>query len=111
MSLDAPLRSADDHGDEDTVWSTWGTEEPLYDTVEDRMVLQDAITDLDPRRRAILGMSFFEGLTQRQITRRLGVSQVQVSRLLSSTLERIRQRICLDAPPALSVVGSLLGFG
>lgn len=110
MSLDAPLQATDSH-DDDTVWSTWGAEDPRYDAVEDHIVLHDAIADLDPRRRAIVGMSFFEGLSQRQIARRLGVSQVQVSRLLSSTLEKIRERMYLDAPVAFCMVGSLLGFG
>lgn len=113
MSLDAPLRSADGHGDADgdTVSSTWGADDARYDAVEDLMVLQEAIADLDPRRRAIVGMSFFDGMTQRQIARRLGVSQVQVSRLLTSTLQRIRERVCLDAPVALCMACSLLGFG
>jgi RNA polymerase sigma-B factor len=111
MSLDAPLRSADGHNGDDTVWSTWGADDARYDAVEDMMLLQEAIADLDPRRRAIVGMSFFDGMTQRQIARRLGVSQVQVSRLLSSTLQRIRERMCLDAPVALCMVGSFMGYG
>lgn len=110
MSLDAPLRVADGR-DDDTAWSTWGAEDPHYEAVEDHIVLHEAIADLDPRRRAIVGMSFFDGMTQRQIAQRLGVSQVQVSRLLSSTLQRIRERICLDGPVALCAVSSLLGFG
>jgi RNA polymerase sigma-B factor len=93
MSFDAPLRSADGDSDGDTVLSTWGAEDPRYAAVEDLIVLHEAINDLDPRRRAVVGMSFFDGMTQRQIARRIGVSQVQVSRLLSSTLQRIRERM------------------
>ncbi|WP_307789469.1 SigB/SigF/SigG family RNA polymerase sigma factor [Mycolicibacterium baixiangningiae] len=96
-SLDQPCSSAESHGG-DTVGSLRGADDCRYHQVEDAIMLHDAIAELDPRRRAIVGMSFFEDLTQRQIARRLGVSQVQVSRLLSDTLARIRDRVCIDAP-------------
>jgi RNA polymerase sigma-B factor len=111
ISMDASLRSADGNDDDRTMWLTWGSEDARYDAVDDLIVLHEAIAELDPRRRAIVTMSFFDGMTQRQIARCLGVSQVQVSRLLSTTLQRIRERMCLDAPVALCVVSSLLGFG
>jgi RNA polymerase sigma-B factor len=38
-------------------------------------------------------MRFVEGLTQVEIAERLGVSQVQVSRLLRRTLRRIQDKI------------------
>ena len=38
-------------------------------------------------------MRFIEGLTQVEIARRLGISQVQVSRLLRRTLQKVQEKI------------------
>ena len=38
-------------------------------------------------------MRFFEGMTQVEIAKRLGISQVQVSRLLRRTLRRVQDKI------------------
>ncbi len=38
-------------------------------------------------------MRFFEGMTQVEIAERLGISQVQVSRLLRRTLRRVQDKI------------------
>ncbi|KUI37004.1 RNA polymerase subunit sigma-70 [Mycobacterium sp. IS-1496] len=108
VSLDAPLPGALE-SDSETVGATQGTDDPGYDKVEDIILLRDAITDLDPRRRAIVGMIFFDCLTQREVARRLDVSQVQISRLLNDALTRIRQRINLDAAAALCTLGPFIG--
>jgi RNA polymerase sigma-B factor len=108
VSLDAPA-SASLERDGDTVGSMTGAVDPGYDKVEDLMLLREAITDLDPRRRAIVGMVFFDCLTQREVARRLGVSQVQISRLLNDALTRIRQRVNIDAAAALCVLGPFIG--
>lgn len=92
LSLDAP-RPADDGSEPTGIGATHGVDDPGYETVENIMVLREAIAELDPRRRAILGMRFFEGLTQREIALRLDISQVQVSRLLDATLTRLRDRM------------------
>ncbi|MBB2773866.1 MULTISPECIES: SigB/SigF/SigG family RNA polymerase sigma factor [Mycolicibacterium] len=106
-SLDAPLPTAQNDGD--TVGSMQGVDDPGYSRVEDLILLQEAISDLDPRRRAIVGMIFFDCLTQREVARRLHVSQVQISRLLNDALARIRERVNLDAAAALCVVGPFIG--
>ena len=48
---------------------------------------------LDERSRRILGLRFFQGLTQSQIAAEVGVSQMHVSRLLSKALEMLRSEI------------------
>ena len=101
VSLDAPCGDVD--GGTITVGDFEGADDPGFDSVEDLIVLGDVVAELDPRRRAILGMRFFDCLTQREIAARLNVSQVQVSRLLDGTLTLLRQRISLDVAVILCV--------
>ena len=61
-----------------------------YERVENVSALSSAIADLSAKERGLLRMRFGAGMTQLQIGRRLGVSQMQVSRLLRATLERLR---------------------
>lgn len=60
---------------------------------DDRMLLEQAMTDFSPRERDIVRMRFVEGLTQVEIAEKLGISQVQVSRLLRRTLSKMQERI------------------
>ena len=60
---------------------------------DDRIVLEEAIADFAPREKDIIRMRFIDGLTQVEIAERLGISQVQVSRLLRRTLKRIQEKI------------------
>ena len=60
---------------------------------DDRIVLEEAIAGFAPREKDIIRMRFIDGLTQVEIAERLGISQVQVSRLLRRTLKRIQEKI------------------
>lgn len=55
-------------------------------------------------RRLILRPRFCENMPQTQIGRRLGVSHVQVSRLLAATLERLRQS-CREQSAQMGIAG------
>lgn len=67
--------------------------EDAYDETENRMLLTSCIGRLRQRERAILHLSFYVGLSQREIAQRLGISQVQVSRSLTRALERCRRHL------------------
>lgn len=108
LSLDAP-RGESQRGGETRIGDSLGADDPGFDSVEDLIVLREVIAELDPRRRAILGMRFFDCLTQREIALRLDISQVQVSRLLDSTLARLRQRMYIDVPAIACVFASVAG--
>lgn len=60
---------------------------------DDRMVIEETVRDFSPREQEIICMRFIEGLTQVEIARRLGISQVQVSRLLRRTLQKVQEKI------------------
>ena len=57
------------------------------------MMLHPAISTLSERDRTILRLRFFEGLTQREVADRIGVTQMQVSRLLTRILAQLRHRV------------------
>lgn len=64
--------------------------------VDDHWTLAGAVQDLTGRERLLLRLRFEEELTQREIGAALGISQVQVSRLLSAIIARLRRRLRVD---------------
>ncbi len=58
-----------------------------------QIALKDAIARLGPRERRILTMRFFQGLTQMEVSARIGSSQAQVSRLEKGAVGSIRQAL------------------
>ena len=56
----------------------------------DTLALQEALARLQPREREILEARFFEGKTQMEIARKVGISQAQVSRIEKAALALIR---------------------
>lgn len=67
--------------------------EDPWSWADDRLVVLEALRTLDKRRRAILHLRFFAGLSQADIGRRLGISQIHVSRLLRSGLDELRAHL------------------
>jgi RNA polymerase sigma-B factor len=70
-----------------------GHDDPSLAAVDDRALLSDVLKNLPPLQRRILYLRFFEEATQTQIAERLGISQMQVSRLLRKTLSAVRADI------------------
>jgi RNA polymerase sigma-B factor len=70
-----------------------GAEDTQLDRVEILATVRLALTDLNPRQRLILKLRFIDGLSQQQIGEHIGVSQMQVSRLLHSLLAQLRTRL------------------
>lgn len=66
-------------------------DEPADDLRDRRIEAIEAIRGLPHRDRQIVYWRFFEGCTQSEIGARLGIGQVQVSRLLKAALERLRE--------------------
>ena len=85
--------SSSDEEDAPSIIDRYASEDEALDSADDRMVIEDTIRDFSPREQEVIRMRFLEGLTQVEIAQRLGVSQVQVSRLLRRTLKRIQEKI------------------
>jgi RNA polymerase sigma-B factor len=89
ISIDAPTESGSG-----TTWSDHlATQEKSYDLVEARVLLRPAVEVLSPRERRIIYLRFVCGWTQQEIGQTLGVSQMQVSRLLSRILGKLRAQV------------------
>lgn len=56
----------------------------------DKIALQEAIRDLEERERLIVYLRYYKDQTQSEVAKRLGISQVQVSRLEKKILERMK---------------------
>jgi RNA polymerase sigma-B factor len=87
-SLEAPRGSDDDGGD--TLGDTLGTEEGGFALAEDRATLERLMRSITPREREVLRLRFEEDMTQAEIGERIGVSQMQVSRIIRQSVARLR---------------------
>jgi RNA polymerase sigma-B factor len=96
-SLSAP-RGGEQEGD--TLADTVGTEEQGYDLAENRATLDRLMQTITPREREVLRLRFEEDLTQAEIGERIGVSQMQVSRLIRQSVSRLRAAARTEGPEA-----------
>jgi len=76
-----------------------GADDPDLDLVDDRASVERLICRLPERERRILGLRFYGNLSQAEIARELGVSQMHVSRLLARALAWLRQAMLSDTVP------------
>jgi RNA polymerase sigma-B factor len=86
-SLDEPM------GEDMTLGDSLGAADADLDRAELRALLDGAAAALSARDRAVLRLRFEQDLTQTEIAHRIGVSQMQVSRLIRQSLARLRMDI------------------
>jgi RNA polymerase sigma-B factor len=101
LALDAPASSPG--GDRDsgvTHLDSLGGEDERYELIELDATLAAALEHLPAREREIIRLRFIEELGQAEIGRRVGISQMQVSRLLRRSLAQLRvlAQACPEAP-------------
>jgi len=87
-SLESPRGSEEESGD--TLGDTLGTEEHGFALAEDRATIEHLMRSITPREREVLHLRFAEDLTQAEIGERIGVSQMQVSRIIRQSVGRLR---------------------
>lgn len=87
MSLDAPVDST---GDGAALGELLPSDDDGMDHAEMRLLLEQAMSQLTERERLIVRLRFVEDLTQGEIGERIGVTQMQVSRLLKKVLAKLR---------------------
>ena len=86
-SLDVPVGDGDET---QTGLELLGSTDPGYARVETEATLDGLTSTLDERAREIVRLRFREDLYQREIGERVGVSQMQVSRILRESLSRLQ---------------------
>jgi RNA polymerase sigma-B factor len=93
LSLDQP----DDEGRE--LLAGYGEPEPGYRQVDDHSVIVQALDVLDQRSRAVIEARFYDEELQRDIGERIGVSQVQVSRIIATSIDRMHRTVAERSGP------------
>jgi RNA polymerase sigma-B factor len=88
LSLNAPRPGADD--DVMAYGDAVGEEDERFELVELDATITAVLEHIPPRERLILRMRFVDDLTQTEIAARVGISQMQVSRLLRRSLDQLR---------------------
>src|SRR5919197_6391810 len=86
-SLDAPRGIGDDT--DATLADAHGAVDPELDRAEHRATLARLFERLDERECRVLRLRFEEDLTQEQIGRIVGVSQMQVSRIIRGAVAKL----------------------
>jgi RNA polymerase sigma-B factor len=86
-SLDAPVH--EEEGDSASAGELIGDTDPGFERVEAGATIEQLTAILDERAREILRLRFSEDLLQSEIAERVGCSQMHVSRIIRSSLERL----------------------
>lgn len=86
---------ADNSNDDDvpSVIDRYGEEDKHLSGSDDRIVLTEVLEGFTPKEQEVIRLRFLDGLTQIEIANHMGISQVQVSRLLRRTLKRMQDKI------------------
>ena len=90
VSLDAPTSAGTNLADHVLVTSSHAG------TIELRDALRQAVAGLSERQRLVLRLRYVDELTQGEIGEHIGVSQMQVSRILRGIVERLRCELLAD---------------
>ena len=77
-------------GDEGFTLESVLTDTQSEETLLEQLALHQAIEKLPEREAMVIKLRYFHGLTQQRVSKVLGVSQVQVSRIEKRVLEKLR---------------------
>jgi RNA polymerase sigma-B factor len=91
LSIDAGASEGDE--DRPPIVESLGHSDPGYEAIEYGQVIAPILDELSERERRIVQLRFVEDSTQTEIAAEVGVSQMQVSRILRSTLEKLRESV------------------
>jgi RNA polymerase sigma-B factor len=94
-SLDTPRAAREEEGE--SVAESLGDEDEAFQHAEERATLEPLLARISERERTVLGLRFGSDLTQAEIGERIGVSQMQVSRLIRQALSRLRAGVEAEA--------------
>ncbi|HEY6886725.1 MAG TPA: SigB/SigF/SigG family RNA polymerase sigma factor [Solirubrobacter sp.] len=93
VSLDAPLQDDDAHGSQGREIAV---DDAGFGTAENAVLLDGLLGALTPRERQVLSLRFQQDLTQAQIGAIVGVSQMQVSRVIRNAIATLQATVVID---------------
>ena len=106
LSLDTRL-DADRGSESATLMDVIGRIDGALHDFEAYSDLRRALDRLEPREREVIHLRFFEELSQAKIARKLGISQMQISRLQKRALQKLHAVLADQPPPHRRVVSPL----
>jgi RNA polymerase sigma-B factor len=92
VSLDAPRPGGED-GELEPRSESIGSDDEAYELVEERSAVTHALASLSAREQRVVRLRFEQEMTQSQIAAEVGLSQMQISRVLRYSLERMRATV------------------
>jgi RNA polymerase sigma-B factor len=75
------------------VGDTRGEFDPGFQQAEARVLIWPLLDELAPRDRKLIILRFFKGMTQSEVGKRIGISQMQVSRVEARILQGFREAL------------------
>ncbi|MCR8579689.1 sigma-70 family RNA polymerase sigma factor [Streptomyces sp. Isolate_219] len=95
-SIDRPIQAVGPLQQTGLVADVVGSEDPALALAEDIQALKPHLAELDARDRTILELRFGAEMTQAEIGKELGLSQMHVSRLITRICARLRKVLATD---------------
>jgi len=94
VSLDARVKSGD--GEKDApLYEVIASDGDTFEKFEDKEALRAEIEKLDPTERKVVSLRFVKGMSQSEVGKQLGVSQMFVSRAERKIVEKLKDALLL----------------
>ena len=103
-SLDSPRDEGDSEGG--TLADAFGQVDERFELIDAKVTIADAAKHIGQRERRVLLLRFGEDLTQSQIASMIGVSQMQVSRILRRAIAQLSELTQADWLPEAERLGN-----
>jgi RNA polymerase sigma-B factor len=96
LSVDSTIE-ADQEGGSSTLLDLVGEQDTGFDQVNQRLVLEKVFSVLSDREKAIIQLTYFKGLSQKEAGTKLQISQMHVSRLQRRALQKLKETIKVES--------------
>ena len=90
QSLDRPRSDEDGRG---IVADKFGVQDRGLEQADARLLVEPALQHLQPREREVIYLRYYQDRTQREVGRRFGISQMQISRIETKAMNRLREAV------------------
>lgn len=92
LSVDCPIESESD-GSSVTILEKIGCEEPGYERIDQRLVVEKVLPLLSEKERLVIQYTYLKNMNQKEAGEKIGISQMHVSRLQRRAIKKLREAI------------------